>query len=62
MYKRQHMGRPSLEIPDSFSQIKELYLFGEISSRQAAEILGISATTFLRWVKATGPEAPESIL
>ena len=57
-----HMGRPSLEIPDSFSQIKELYLFGEISSRQAAEILGISATTFLRWVKATGPEAPESIL
>lgn len=57
-----HMGRPSLEIPDSFFQIKELYLFGEISSRQAAKILGISTTTFLRWVKATAPEAPESIL
>lgn len=46
-----HMGRPRLEIPDSFADMKELYAKGGISSRQAAEKLGISATTFVRWIR-----------
>ena len=46
-----HMGRPPMKTPAGFSSAKKLYQAGEITSRQAAGQLGISSTTFLRWVR-----------
>ena len=46
-----HMGRPQIEIPKSFYNVKERYILREITCRQAAENLGVSTTTFLRWMK-----------
>lgn len=46
-----HMGRPQMEVPESFYNLKQRYILGEVTCRQAAESLGISATTFLRWMK-----------
>ncbi|MBU9744179.1 recombinase family protein [Lachnospiraceae bacterium ASD3451] len=45
-----HLGRPRIDIPVEFYILKERYLSREITTREAAKILGISATTFLRWV------------
>lgn len=44
-------GRPSLQIPDDFNKTLELYLNKELSSRQAANELNVSQTTFLKWAK-----------
>lgn len=46
-----HMGRPQMEIPDSFYSLKDCYIRREITCRKAAENLGVSTTTFLRWIK-----------
>ena len=46
-----HMGRPPIKTPESFFAMKDLYLRGLISSRKAAENLGISVTTFTRWIR-----------
>ena len=42
-------GRPRKNIPDNFDDVKGKWEKSEISSRQAAQILGISQNTFLRW-------------
>lgn len=54
-----HLGRPPMELPESFSAMMHLYQKGAVSSREAAKVLGISSTTFLRWVKHYQTEAPE---
>lgn len=46
-----HMGRPQIAVPESFYNVKQRYILGEVTCRQAAESLGISATTFLWWTK-----------
>lgn len=42
-------GRPRKHIPDNFDEVKSQWENNEISSRQAAKILGIAQDTFLRW-------------
>lgn len=42
-------GRPRENIPDNFDDVKGKWEKSEINSRQAAQILGISQNTFLRW-------------
>lgn len=42
-------GRPRKNIPDNFGDVKGKWEKSEINSRQAAQILGISQNTFLRW-------------
>lgn len=42
-------GRPKLALPEQFPEINQEYLGGRISSREAAESLNVSHTTFLRW-------------
>ena len=42
-------GRPRKNISDNFDDVKEKWEKSEINSRQAAQILGISQNTFLRW-------------
>lgn len=44
-------GRPQLELPESFEALNRSWLDREISSREAAKILGVSQTTFLNWSK-----------
>ena len=42
-------SRPRKNIPDNFDDVKGKWEKSEINSRQAAQILGISQNTFLRW-------------
>lgn len=42
-------GRPRKNIPNNFDDVKGKWEKSEINSRQAAQILGISQNTFLRW-------------
>jgi len=44
-------GRPAMMPPEGFEAILERYALKEITSREAAVILGVSASTFLRWAK-----------
>lgn len=46
-----NFGRPNKKVPKKFYPLKEAYLDKKISSRTAGERLGISHTTFLKWVK-----------
>lgn len=45
-------GRRRIEMPPGFDELREKWCQGEISSRQAAETLGVSYQTFLRNAKA----------
>lgn len=47
-----HMGRPSLKKPDNFYLLKEQYLSGRLTVRQAAKQSGVSPATFCRWMKS----------
>lgn len=42
-------GRPSREKPVNFTEMRERFLRGEISSRNAAREMGIAQSTFLYW-------------
>ena len=44
-------GRPRKSVPKNFDLLKKAWEDGYITSRQAAERLGIVQSTFLRWVK-----------
>lgn len=44
-------GRPPKERTHEFYQLKDEYLSGRISARKAAKKLGITHTTFTKWVK-----------
>ncbi|MGN0691258.1 MAG: recombinase family protein [Oscillospiraceae bacterium] len=44
-------GRPPKKRTCEFYQLKDEYLSGNISARKAAEKLGITHTTFTKWVK-----------
>ena len=44
-------GRPLIEKPAEFEAVKSDYKAGEFSSRVAAELLGVSQTKFLEWIK-----------
>lgn len=45
------LGRPQLEMPDGFESICKKCQSGEVSTRRAAELLGVSHTTFYRRYK-----------
>lgn len=44
-------GRPRKSVPEEFEFLKDAWIRGEMSSREAAKHLGISQDTFLRWSK-----------
>ena len=44
-------GRKPMERPVEYSELKKLWEQGEVSARKAAEQLGITHRTFLRWAK-----------
>ena len=45
------LGRPALAVPEEFDVVYRKWEDGCLNSRQAAESLGVSHTTFLKWVK-----------
>lgn len=49
--KGVQFGRPKLAIPEQFGMVQAKYKKGAISSRHAAQLLGVSQNTFLRWHK-----------
>lgn len=49
----QTFGRPRLEVPPAFAEVYRRWNSGEMSSRAAAEQLGVSQPMFLRWVRET---------
>ena len=52
-------GRPSLQIPEKFEEVSELHRKGAISARAAADMLGVSANTFRKWLKRAEEEKPQ---
>lgn len=46
-----HFGRTRMELPQDFHRLAQCWRRGEISSRSAAKLLGISYQTFLRRAK-----------
>ncbi len=46
-----HFGRKAIPRPKEFEELSQIWAAGMISARVAAHKLGISHTTFLRWVK-----------
>jgi len=47
-----HLGRPVKGYPDNFAQVFELWLANHISPDEAAELCGMSRTTFYRRARA----------
>lgn len=45
-------GRTPYSMPDGYLELREKYLNGEITSREAGITLGISYKTFTNWVKS----------
>ena len=50
-----HFGRTRMELPQEFRRLAQCWRRGEISSRAAAKLLGISYQTFLRRAKEVEP-------
>lgn len=46
-----HLGRPRIQIPETFIEVKMRYMKREITSREAAKTLGVSVPTFIRWIQ-----------
>lgn len=44
-------GRPQIEIPEGFDEIKTLVSKGNVSLREGAERLGVSHTTLRKWLQ-----------
>ena len=44
-------GRKPMERPDGLESLKAQWLLGELSARAAAKQLGVTHSTFLRWVR-----------
>lgn len=42
-------GRPAIERPETYGSVIEAFLSGTITRRQAADMLGVSASTFDNW-------------
>lgn len=49
-----HFGRQAMPVPESFPEIFTEWSRKELSSRTAGKKLGVSQTTFLKWVKLWG--------
>lgn len=52
--KGVEFGRPKKMIPDNFLEIQQRFNNNELTSREAARLLFVSQSTFLRWNKKIG--------
>ena len=44
-------GRPSLKKPQNYQEIIDFYFAGSVTKKESAEMLGVSLSTFDRWLK-----------
>ena len=44
-------GRPKLERPENFPEVRDKWVSGILTAERAAELLGISRSTFFKWVR-----------
>ena len=44
-------GRPAIERPGHYGDTRRSYLAGEVTKREAASRLGVSASTFDKWLR-----------
>ena len=44
-------GRPQIDRPSMYLKIKKAWEAGEVTAKQAADSLGVSRTTFFKWVR-----------
>ena len=51
-----HLGRRSMERPDSIETVRGTWENGELSCRAAAKLLGVSHTMFRNWCKLANSE------
>ena len=58
----KNLGRARIPVPREFFAVREAYRTGAFGSRAAAERLGVSPSTFRRWVRREGSPAPGSAL
>ena len=49
-----HFGRLAMPVPENFPEVFMEWSKKELSSRTAGKKLGVSQTTFLKWVKLWG--------
>lgn len=49
--KGVHCGRFAMERPSNYPDIRSRWETGELSGRRASALLGVSHTTFQRWIK-----------
>lgn len=47
-------GRPRIEVPPQFEEMRDAYLDRSISSTEAARRCGVSRSTFMRWIRGDG--------
>ena len=55
--QKQRPFIPRIQQPDNYEAVKTDYIEGKITAKQAAELLGISYNTFVRWMRIDDPEA-----
>ncbi len=59
--KGVHLGRCAIERPDNYEDVKSAWENGELSLRRAAERLGVSHSTFQRWVQSEQGRTVETL-
>ncbi len=47
-----HFGRQAIPLPDGFFAVRERWSAGDLSARKAAEALGVTHKTFLKWASS----------
>ena len=46
-----HFGRSPMPVPEAYEKVRQKWENGELSARAAAAALGVSHSTFLKWVR-----------
>ena len=52
-------GRPAIELPEAYQHVKESYLSGRITRKEAAGRLSVCVSTFDRWLKRDAERVQE---
>lgn len=55
-------GRPAIRRPEGFGCVKDAYLSGRITRKEAAGRLGVCPSTFDRWLKKDAERARDALL
>lgn len=54
--KGKHLGRPKTQKPENWNEVYTLWKSGEITARQAMQLLGVGKNIFYKWTSEKGGE------